>query len=134
MHRQWDTTENVANGDFSYRSEKQTSLYLPFNIIAEAICLVAQNIKEPDSSRPGYSHWQWRCTLISAQYTIYESHLWDSFLYPVEMRGPVMVPCAVTPGVCIWGSDVRARLGLKAQGLGSASRGSGLSSVKPEPL
>ena len=34
-HRQWDTTENVANGDFSYRSEKETSLYLPFNIIAD---------------------------------------------------------------------------------------------------
>ena len=33
--------------------------------------------------------------------TGYESHLWDSFLYPVETRGPVMVPGAVTPGVCI---------------------------------
>ena len=36
----------------------------------------------------------------------YESHLWDSFLYPVEMRGPVMVPGAVTPGVCIQGPSV----------------------------
>ena len=37
----------------------------------------------------------------------YESHLWDSFLYPVETRGPVMVPGAVTPGVCIRGPAFR---------------------------
>jgi len=38
----------------------------------------------------------------------YESHLWDLFLYPVETRGPVMVPGAVTPGVCIRGPSVPA--------------------------
>jgi len=77
-HRQWGTTENerstilkVADGHFSHRSERRPHCISPLcNIIDQAIRVVAQNIKEPDSSRPGYSRWQWRCTLISAQYTI----------------------------------------------------------------
>src|SRR6266540_2057072 len=33
----------------------------------------------------------------------YKSHLWDSFLYPIEMWGPVTAPCAVTPEVGVQG-------------------------------
>jgi len=39
-----------------------------------------------------------------------QSHLWDLFLYPVEMRGPVMVPGAVTPGVRIRGPAFHIQL------------------------
>jgi len=57
----------------------------------------------------------WHCSCLHSVYfgmllsicADYESHLWDSFLYPVETRGPVMVPGAVTPGVCIRGPVFR---------------------------
>jgi len=48
------------------------------------------------------------CDIITFMISYYESHLWDSFLYPVETQGPVMVPGAVTPGVCIWGPSIPA--------------------------